>query len=60
MKYLSLLFIVLVATACYVPNPRNYHVPAGYKTCHTNYECNTKDGEFCGFMGVDTYPVCRH
>jgi hypothetical protein len=57
MKYLSaVLLAMLVGVAC-APNPANYHVPQGYKTCSGPMDCPA--GTRCGFIGVDTYPVCH-
>ncbi len=56
--FIALVTMVVLVPACH-PNPANYTVPAGYKTCHTSWDCNHAAGEFCGFMGVDTYAVCR-
>jgi hypothetical protein len=63
MKYFSLLFAtlaVMVVAGCH-PNPANYTHPVGYTPCQTNYDCKGPGHyhEFCGFVGVDTYPVCR-
>lgn len=62
MKYLASLifatFMGVMAAGCH-PNPANYHVPAGYRTCTSDLECDMKRGEYCGFVGVDTYAVCR-
>jgi hypothetical protein len=63
MKYLSLLLATVAITlvsACH-PNPANYHTPVGYVRCHTDYDCKGPGHyrEYCGFVGVDTYPVCR-
>lgn len=61
MKYLSLLIAtltVVVLTACHPV----YRVPVGYTPCRTDYDCrgpSHQRGEFCGFVGVDTYAVCR-
>lgn len=57
MKYLS--FLILMVTAC-CPNPANYHVPKGYKTCNSNWDCDHSKGEYCGFVELDSYAVCRH
>lgn len=57
MKYLfCLLTIVFLGIACH-PNPANYTVPSGYRTCKSDLDCHP--GEYCGFVGVDTYAVCR-
>ena len=53
MKYLSFLILGLFVVACHPV----YSVPPGHKVCHRNSECHA--GEYCGFIGVDTYPVCR-
>ena len=62
MKYLSslLLGLTLVATlggCCH--HHTVYTVPAGYHTCRYDRDCKVKNGEYCGFQGVDTYPVCK-
>jgi hypothetical protein len=59
MKYILILSILTLMSACH-PNPANYTVPDGYKPCSTNYECDIENGEYCGFVHVDTYAVCRH
>ncbi len=59
MKYLvSLILATLVGVVCMgcQPNPANYSVPAGYERCNPNGYCHRGH---CGFVGVDTYPVCR-
>jgi len=56
MKIYWLLAILLLASCGTSPT---YHVPAGYKTCQTDYDCLRGYGEFCGFVGVNTYAVCR-
>jgi hypothetical protein len=62
MKIMSLLMVLsfLTLVACQI-NSANYHVPAGYVRCQKNEDCRGPGhfGEFCGFVGVDTYPVCR-
>ena len=60
MKLRPLIFATLVAivVGCH-PNPANYHIPAGYHTCRSDNDCRRSVGEFCGFVGVDTYAVCR-
>jgi hypothetical protein len=58
MKYLSLLLVTLFAVLCVPACHPVYTHPAGYQSCHNNYDCHGH-GEFCGFVGVDTYPVCR-
>lgn len=62
MKYLGLSVIfagmVMLIAACH-PNPANYHVPQGYRTCTSDMDCDRASHEFCGFVGVDTYAVCR-
>ena len=56
MKIVSLLFISCLLAAC-ASHPAT--VPQGYKVCHTDRECNHRAGEYCGFQGVDTVPVCK-
>jgi hypothetical protein len=56
MKYITALFIAVGLLACH-PNPANYTHPAGYKPCQTYMDC--PHGMYCGFVGVDTYPVCK-
>jgi len=57
MKTITLLFTIMIAVAGCHPNPANYSHPVGYVSCHSDNDC--KEGEFCSFVGVDTYPVCR-
>lgn len=60
MKYLfSLVMATLMGIACMAchPNPANYTVPAGHKTCSGPADCPLHS--HCGFMGIDTYPVCK-
>lgn len=57
MKYLFALMIAVSAVACR-PNPANYSVPVGYKTCSSDLDCPR--GTYCGFVHVDTYAVCRN
>lgn len=56
MKYLILLMTFLALTSCAV-NMNNYKVPEGYRPCRFDGDCH--HGERCGFVGVDTYPVCK-
>lgn len=57
MKYLgALLLVMLVGVAC-APNPANYRVPQGYQRCSSDIDC--PHGTHCGFVDVDTYPVCK-
>ena len=59
MKYVIALLALALATAsclCH-PDPSKYTVPAGYQRCNSDPECPS--GYYCGFVGVDTYPVCR-
>lgn len=51
----AILLIVVIAI-CGCPQPP--HKPAGYKTCSADWECPKP--QFCGFVGVDTYAVCRN
>jgi hypothetical protein len=55
-KYLALLVLALTLVSC-CPNAANYHVPKGYKTCNSNWDCSR--GEYCGFVEIDSYAVCR-
>jgi hypothetical protein len=32
-------------------------VPVGYQTCRSDMDC--QDGEYCGFVSIDTYAVCK-
>jgi hypothetical protein len=57
MKFVSLLFISCLLAACCASHPAT--VPQGYMVCHSDHECNLKAGEYCGFVAVDTVPVCR-
>lgn len=59
MKYFSLLmFVILMISACTV-NSAKYSLPEGYKPCTSDNDCNKRTNEYCGFVGVDTYAVCR-
>jgi hypothetical protein len=57
MKKLIVASFVFLVAACHI-NYANYHVPAGYKTCNTSWDCPR--GTYCGFVEVDSYAVCRH
>lgn len=55
MKYLGFVLVlgsILVGCAAH-----HYYVPEGYKTCRYSGDCPR--GYHCGFVGVDTYPVCK-
>lgn len=52
----GLMLAISLTAAC---QPITYRVPQGYRTCRNDYDCDKRDGEFCGFVGVDTYAVCR-
>lgn len=54
MKYLMMMFVLV---GCYDTNTTAYKVPQGYNTCRYDYDC--ADGEYCTFIQVDTYAVCR-
>lgn len=56
MRFLAFVVAMLALSACH-PNPANYTHPTGYQTCHSDLDC--PHGTVCGFVGVDTYPVCR-
>jgi hypothetical protein len=56
MKYLALLVIALSLISCAV-NTSNYKVPENSRPCRYSHDCGR--GEYCGFKGVDTYPVCK-
>lgn len=56
----TLLFVILLLVpACAINTTTHYRVPTGYQTCRANYDCNIDTNEYCGFVAVDTYPVCR-
>jgi hypothetical protein len=55
-KYLALLIFTLAIISC-SSTPTVYRVPEGYQTCRSNMDCQR--GTYCGFVGVDTYAVCR-
>jgi hypothetical protein len=57
-KYLALLVLALtlISISC-ASKTTVYRVPAGYQTCQTNFDCPR--GTYCGFVGVDTYAVCK-
>jgi hypothetical protein len=40
-----------------VVNGRVYYVPAGHKVCNDLVHCHFP--EYCGFVGVNTVPVCK-
>ena len=46
--------VALFALACHFATPT---VPAGYKACVSDNDCH--EGEYCGFVAVDTYAVCK-
>ena len=58
MKFLGLITIMVIALSCH-PTPATYTVPTGYKPCTSDLDCNRGGHEYCGFVGVDTYAVCR-
>lgn len=37
--------------------PTTYTIPKGYRTCFNDGDCG--QGQYCGFVGVDTYAVCK-
>jgi hypothetical protein len=49
------------AVSCH-PNPANYTHPVGYIPCQTSFDCPWHPGVrvYCGFVGVDTYAVCKY
>jgi hypothetical protein len=49
MKWLWFALVV----ACWAPPT----VPAGYHPCRSDNDCHV--GEYCGFVAVDTYAVCK-
>lgn len=60
-KALALLVLALTLISC-SSTPTHYTVPAGYQTCRTDWDCKGPGHaprEFCGFVGIDTYAVCR-
>ena len=66
MKNLYLLVASLILMACgsavpmrgaVVVNGYSYGIPAGHQRCQTNYDCHAP--QYCGFIGVNTVPVCR-
>ena len=63
MKYVSLLFVALFAVtlvpACCNHSTTVYTVPAGYQRCK-GPRAKCPHNYTCGFVGVDTYPVCRY
>jgi hypothetical protein len=40
-----------------VANGRVYYIPAGHKVCRSARDCRFP--EYCGFIGVNTVPVCK-
>jgi hypothetical protein len=40
-----------------VVNGRVYSVPAGHKVCNLQSRCPVP--QYCGFIGINTVPVCR-
>ena len=58
MKKIIVASFVLLIAACHI-NYANYKHPAGYKPCNSSWDCDHARGEFCGFIDVDTYAVCR-
>ncbi len=55
-KALALLVLALTLISC-SSTPTHYTVPQGYQTCRSNLDCPR--GTYCGFVGVDTYAVCK-
>ena len=55
--YTALIAVALTAGCAYPA--ASLPIPQGYKACHTDYDCNEDRGEFCGFIKMDTPPVCR-
>jgi hypothetical protein len=55
-KTLALLVLALTLLSC-SSTPTHYTVPQGYQTCRSNLDC--AKGTYCGFVGVDTYAVCK-
>lgn len=52
MKNILTIAALLLVSACVVMKP-----PTNAKRCGNDGECN--NGEYCGFYGVDTPPVCK-
>jgi hypothetical protein len=52
MKKILTIVSLLLISACTVMKP-----PVNAKRCYNDGECNY--GEYCGFYGVDTAPVCK-
>ena len=59
MKFLSLIGATLIVSVLSGCHPVKAHVPHGHTLCQKDEDCNEDAGEYCGFIGVDTYPVCR-
>jgi hypothetical protein len=53
MKYLTIILFALIA-ACAPANPT---VPANSTRCSSDNDCPR--GYYCGFVAVDTVPVCK-
>jgi hypothetical protein len=56
MKYLGLLLVALVISACYTVRPPVY-TPEGDIACNKDEDC--PDHFYCGFKKLDSRPVCR-
>ena len=54
MKYF---FVLICAIAAYGCVATKYYVPEGYKACRNDWDCDPR--EYCGFVKVDSYAVCR-
>jgi hypothetical protein len=52
MKYMLLVALVISMFGCSV-----MQYPQNAQKCHNDGEC--RNGEYCGFVAVDTAPVCR-
>lgn len=52
MKKIFVITSILLVSACTVMK-----APTNAVRCHNDGEC--KSGEYCGFCGVDTAPICR-
>lgn len=59
MKKIILLFLVVCTIIACHSSSTIYKVPEGYKPCKSDNDCNIDQGEYCGFVRVDTYAVCK-